>query len=315
MKKISVVVPVYNAEEYLERMLESLINQTYKCLEIILIDDGSIDNSGKICDKYKSKDKRIVVVHKKNEGVSIARNTGLKLVTGDFIGFVDSDDVISLDMYERLYNNIINTNSDISVCGFKMFNGEITFEYNEKIKIFNKEDAIKDIISDGLITNFLWNKLFRKDVFNNINFPEKKIYEDLYVMPKIIEKTDKICFDSSKLYGYFKRDDSYVNTYNEKKNKNYLDFCDECYSYLFKYKKIRKNLENYRCFYIYSAFLQSSKSKCFDKINSNYMDKYYQIYKKNFKYLNKNVEIKRKLLFYILYISKRLFYRIVYFVN
>ena len=315
MKKISVIVPVYNIEEYLERTLESLVNQTYKNLEIILINDGSTDSSKEICDKYKKKDKRVVVIHKDNEGVSIARNKGLELATGDFIGFVDSDDVISLDMYEILYKNIINTSADISVCNFKTFSKDIDFEYNKNIKIFKKKEALEDIISDGIITNFLWNKLFKKDIFNNIKFPEKKIYEDLYVMPKLIEKIEILCFDYSKLYGYFKRENSYVNTYNKEKNKNYLEFCDGCYKYLSKYKYLNNYLENYRCFYIYSAFLQCSKSKCIDIINSNYMNEYYKIFKKNFKYLNNKVSLKRKVLFYILYINKNIFYKIVSLLN
>ena len=315
MKKISVIVPIYNVEAYLERMLESLINQTYKNLEIILIDDGSTDSSAKICDKYKKKDKRIVVMHKKNEGVSVARNKGLELARGDYIGFVDSDDVISLDMYERLYNNIISTNADISVCSYSTFSKDVDFEYKDNIKIFNKEEALKDIISDGIITNFLWNKLFKSNLFNNIKFPENCIYEDLYVMPKLIEKIDRLCFDYSKLYGYFKRNNSYVNTYNEEKNKNYLNFCDERYTYLSKYKYLNNYLESYRCFYIYSAFLQCSKSKCIDVINSYYMKEYHKIFKNNFKHLNKNVSLKRKILFYILYINKNTFFKIVSLIN
>ena len=315
MKKISVIVPVYNIEAYLERTLDSLVNQTYKNLEIILIDDGSTDSSGKICDNYKNKDKRIVVVHKENEGVSIARNKGLELATGEFIGFVDSDDVISLDMYEILYKNIINNNADISVCSYKTFSKEIVFEYNDKIKIFDKKEALKDIISDGIITNFLWNKLFKKEILNDVKFPKNKIYEDLYVMPKLLEKINKLCFDYSKLYGYFNRNNSYVNTYNDKKNKNYLEFCDECFKYLSKYKYLNKYLKIYRCFYIYSAFLQCSKSKCIDIINSECMNNYYKIYKNNFKYLNKKVSLKRKILFYVLYINKALFYKIVSLIN
>ena len=120
MKKISVIVPVYNVERYLKRCIESIINQTYKDLEIILVDDGSTDSSGNICDEYKKIDKRISVIHKKNGGLSDARNEGLKVVTGTYIAFVDSDDFLDLDMYEYMQKNIEKENADIVICGTKI---------------------------------------------------------------------------------------------------------------------------------------------------------------------------------------------------
>lgn len=314
MKKISIIVPIYNIANYLERMLDSLLCQTYSNLEIILIDDGSTDGSEIICDSYKNKDKRIKVVHQKNSGVSIARNVGLKLATGDYIGFVDSDDIIDENMYKKLYNNMTNYNCEISVCNFCSFSDKPLFEYSENIKIYNCESALKDIISDGKITNFLWNKLFLKSLFEDIKFPENQIYEDMYIMPRLIEKVKQLCYDDSKLYGYYIRNNSYVNTYNMSKNKNYLDFSDYSYNYLNKYLFLKDDLQMYKTFYIYSAFLQAAKSKCKDIINSNYMLKYYKLYKKEFK-INNKFSIKRKLLMIILYLSKSIFYLIVNFLK
>lgn len=310
MKKISVIVPIYNIEKYLTRMLESLITQSYTNLEIILIDDGSSDSSGKICDEYLHKDNRIRVIHKDNEGVSVARNLGIELATGDYIGFVDSDDIIDKDMYKKLYNNMINNDCDISVCNYCSFIEKPSFEYHDKLKIFNKEEALKDIISDGLITNFLWNKLFKRNLFNDIEFPKGKIYEDMYVMPKLLEKINRLCFDNSKLYGYFIRTNSYVNTYNQTKNINYLEFSDSCYNYLTKYPFLKDNLVNYRNFYIYSAYLQAAKSSCKDIFKDKGMDNYYKLFRKSFK-IDDNYSYKRKLLFYVLYINKQLFYILV----
>lgn len=316
MDKISVIVPIYNTEEYLDRVISSLINQTYKNIEIILIDDGSTDNSGIMCDKYSEKDGRIKVIHQKNKGVSEARNKGLKVASGTYIGFVDSDDYIKCDMYEILYNNLKETESDISACGYFVFKDDLPkFDDKSRIKIYSKDDALKDIITDGALTNFLWNKLFKKEIFKNIKFPKGKIYEDMYVMPKIICNTYKICFDSKKMYGYYKRMDSHVNSFTKEKCENYLDFSNECFNYLSKHKSVEKYLKNYRCFYIYSAFLQASKSRCKKIINSKFMDKYYDIYRNDFKYLNKKVSLKRKILFYVLYINKNLFYRIVTLVS
>ncbi len=310
MKKISIIIPIYNIEKYLERMLDSILNQTYKNLEIILIDDGSSDKSSKICDIYMKKDKRIRVVHQDNNGVSFARNVGLSLATGDYIGFVDSDDIIDRNMYKRLYENINRYNCDISVCNYTTFTESPIFEYSSKIDIYSKDEALLDIISDGSITNFLWNKLFKKELFNDIEFPIGNIYEDMYIMPRIIEKTQKICFDNSKLYAYFIRTNSYVNTYNKKKNINYLTFSDSCYEYLKKYENLKSDLEKYRLFYIYSAFLQSAKSKCINIFKDEYMNNYYKIFKVNFE-LNNKFSFKRKILYITLYINKYLFYILV----
>lgn len=314
MKKISIIVPIYNIVDYLERILDSLLEQTYSNLEIILIDDGSSDGSEIICDRYKNKDKRIKVVHQKNSGVSIARNVGLKLATGDYIGFVDSDDIIDKNMYKKLYDNMIKYNCEISVCNFCSFTDKPLFTCSDNIRIYSREEALKDIISDGVITNFLWNKVFLKSIFDDIKFPEHQIYEDMYVMPKLIEKINKLCYDESKLYGYFIRSSSYVNTYNMIKNKNYLDFSDQIYGYLNKYLFLTSDLKKYRTFYIYSAFLQAVKSNCDDIINCDYMLDYYKLYKKDFT-INNKYQVKRKLLMIILYLNKNLFYLIVRIIN
>lgn len=315
MKKVSIIVPVYNVCMYLEQISECLINQTYKNLEIILVDDGSFDGSSDVCDELSKKDKRIKVIHQKNGGVSSARNTGLKAVTGDYISFVDADDYISLNMIEILYNNLKNTDSDISVCNYlyyKETKPDFTINNASSDVInFNKIEALKDLISDGVLTNFLWNKLFKKELFEDILFPVGKIYEDICVLTKIFEKAEKTCYDERKLYGYYNRSTSYVNTYTKEKNENYLEICRERYTYLLKYKNLKDDLENYRCFYIYSAFLQSAKSRSLDIIESSYMKKEHDVYRKNFKALNKNVKMSRKLLYYLLFINEKLFYKAV----
>lgn len=311
MKKISVIVPIYNISNYLNRIILCLINQTYKNLEIILIDDGSTDDSGKICDEFKKKDNRIKVIHQKNSGVSVARNRGIEVSTGEYIGFVDSDDYISLEMYEVLYNNLIKTNSDVSVCSYISFKEKIpSFEKKDITKIFSNVEVLKDIITDGLITNFLWNKLFKKELFEGIKFPINKIYEDMYVLPRIFSKTKNVVYTESKLYGYFQRENSYVNTYNLEKNNNYFEFCDEIYKFLSKYKELKYELNNYQLFYIYSAFLQCAKSKCINILNSDLMKKQHIIFRKKFTLKNK-FSLKRKILYCILYINVNLFYKII----
>lgn len=312
MEKISVIMPVYNIENYLTRALECLINQTFKDLEIILIDDGSTDESGKICDKYQKKDSRFKVIHQKNSGVSVARNVGLKAATGKYIGFVDSDDVISLEMYEVLYRNIKSILADVSVCNYQSFSEAVPTLINNdnRLVCYTGNEVIKDLISDGKITNFLWNKLFKKELFNEIIFPEGKIYEDMYVLPKIFEKAKKVCYTESKLYGYYQRSNSYVNNYTMIKNENYLDFCNEIYNYLLKYHDLYHELEIYRCFSIYSAFLQAAKSRSKEIITSKRMQVELKKFRKYFK-INSKFELKRKLLYYLLFFNKMLFYRVI----
>ena len=142
MKKISIIVPIFNIEKYLSRCLDSILEQTYKNLEVILVDDGSVDNSGMIADKYARKDQRIKVIHQVNQGVSAARNTGIDLATGDYIGFVDGDDYIEPDMYEILMRIIEEQQVDIAHCGYQMvYPSKTEFYYNTKEKIkMNREE-------------------------------------------------------------------------------------------------------------------------------------------------------------------------------
>ena len=178
--KISVIVPVYKVEKYLDRCVESIVNQTYKNLEIILVDDGSPDDCPAMCDAWAKKDERIQVIHKENGGVSSARNRGIDAATGDYIGFVDSDDWIDHDMYEALIGALENTGSDVAMCGFyfEAFSQTLCSEGCDCI--VDKENILKTYILDKIRPE-LWNKLFSIDLFvENIRLDEKYQYaEDL----------------------------------------------------------------------------------------------------------------------------------------
>ena len=145
MDTVSIIIPVYNIEEYLPRCLESVLGQSYENLEVILVDDGSTDQSGKICDYYASQDKRIQVIHKKNEGVSIARNTGLDIATGEFIGFVDGDDLVEKDMIKILVQNSLKYEADISICQMDTINVDGTIDpmYEHESGVLECDDIIK----------------------------------------------------------------------------------------------------------------------------------------------------------------------------
>ena len=205
-KLVSIVIPVYNVKKYLSRCIDSIISQTYHNLEILLIDDGSTDGSAHICDEYASKDNRIRVVHKKNGGVSSARNTGLELAKGDYIGFVDSDDYIHPNMYQVLVNNIEIENADIAICGFyDEKSPEIFVPYwNEKIKLnINETEQLEYLLQNKYYTCSCWDKLFKKDLLNGL-YLEQDItqYEDLLFVYEAMKKSQKAIFTSEAYYYY-----------------------------------------------------------------------------------------------------------------
>ncbi|MBR3256388.1 glycosyltransferase [Candidatus Saccharibacteria bacterium] len=197
---ISIVVPVYNVENYILKCLNSLIKQNYKQIEIILVDDGSTDESGKICDEFKEKDDRIRVFHKKNGGLSSARNYGIKKAKGDIIAFVDSDDYVKDVFVLDLYRGMQAGNADIVICGYN----------NEKPKsetISGKEATIRLLTKQENIDIISWNKLYKKKLFtdNNIFFPEGKKHEDTLTTYKLISKAKKVTYIDESLYIYVER--------------------------------------------------------------------------------------------------------------
>ncbi|MEI7668283.1 MAG: glycosyltransferase family A protein, partial [Erysipelotrichaceae bacterium] len=166
MELISVIVPVYNVEKYIDRCVSSILNQTYKNLDIILVDDGSQDKSGQICDEYALKDNRIKVLHKSNGGLSDARNKGIELSKGEYISFVDSDDTISNNFIDKLYNLCVNYSSDISMCYFKQFTSEISFnrEHESRIDIFTNIQMLENLINEKYVQSTVaWNKLYKAE--------------------------------------------------------------------------------------------------------------------------------------------------------
>ena len=197
--KVSVIIPVYKVEKYLEKCIDSVINQSYSNLEIILVDDGSPDNCGKICDKYAKKDNRIRVIHKTNGGLSDARNNGIKIATGNYIAFIDSDDYVTEDYIEYLLKLIIDNNSDISiVMPYEVDENYIVKKIfkREKIYNYNSNDALKTMLYQKKFETSAWGKLFKKNVVNGIYFPTGKIYEDIGTIYKYILRAKKITFST-----------------------------------------------------------------------------------------------------------------------
>ena len=202
---ISIIVPVYKVEEYLTECIESIINQSYKNLEIILVDDGSPDNCGQICDEYAKKDNRIKVIHKENGGLSSARNAGLDIATGEYISFIDSDDYVAENFIEKLYVLCIDNDAEISVCDFVKFEHKAVIKEIEEIieKCTSREMQIRMFSKEYVKTVVVWNKLYKRDVYKNLRFPLGKINEDEFITYKAFYDTNKnIVVTNEALYFY-----------------------------------------------------------------------------------------------------------------
>ncbi len=199
MPKVSIIVPVYNVEKYLESCLKSLVKQTLDDIEIICVDDGSTDNSALILDRYSKIYKKIKVVHKKNQGVSIARNIGIDISSGDYIGFVDSDDFVSMEMYLILYNYAISYMADIVQC-----NSPIK---NNNFELIETTDISVKALMDFKITNSVWNKLYKREIISNIWFSsDLRFAEDFEFVANVLLKSKRVLLVPEKLYCYETRE-------------------------------------------------------------------------------------------------------------
>lgn len=228
---ITIIVPVYNVEDYLCKCIDSIIGQTYNNLEIILVDDGSPDRCGEICDEYARHDTRIRVIHKENGGLSDARNVGIENSKGDYIAFVDSDDYIAPDMYEKLYNIAKVNDADMSICSFMCVNtkGNSIDDQNLYNPISNNVLSGIEVFEDKLAENqywywvVAWNKLYRRSLFDNIRFPVGKQHEDEFVAHHLYSITRKVACCGNKMYYYVKRENSIMS---KKYTYKGLDACE-----------------------------------------------------------------------------------------
>lgn len=310
MKKlISVIVPIYNVEKYLIRCIDSILNQTYKNIEIILIDDGSPDKCPEICDEYLKKDQRIKVIHKKNGGLSDARNAGMEIAKGDYISFVDSDDYIYEEMYENLINLMDIYKVDIASCSVQKFyeDENINLNYNKKydIKIYSNEEALKSLIEEQDIKQTVWNKIYKRHIINDIKFEVGKIHEDEYWTYQIIGNANNIAYINKPMYYYLQRKDSIMGKeYSEKRlnaiysRKARLDYIEQKFPKLLKEAKMSLF---FTCVYHYQYLMRTkninNKLELFQIINS---------YAKNIKFSKNDIKIlslKQKIWFVIAKVS------------
>jgi glycosyltransferase involved in cell wall biosynthesis len=227
LPKISVIVAVYNVEKYIEKCVRSILEQRYDNIEIVLVNDGSGDRSGEICDQLREIDSRIKVLHKKNEGAAMARNVGLNHISGDYVGFVDSDDFIDNEMYSILMSNLLKTDSDISVCSYiKVYdNGSTQVEsYDNKLTVLNADQAMGAFYTfDSSNMNVPWNKLYKRTLFDGIEFPRGNVRDDESTIYKLVYRSTRIVVTQKVLYYYFQNTNSVLHVKSLKKEIDYAD--------------------------------------------------------------------------------------------
>ena len=307
MKKVSIIVPVYGVEKYIDKCLDSLVKQSLKEIEVIVVNDGTKDNSQKIIDKYVKKyPDKIKSYIKENGGQGSARNYGLKKASGEYIGYVDSDDFVEKDMYKKLYNKAKENNYDIVVCG----NYNVSEDYqNKNIDAFiNNYNTDLENIFFGKMA--VWNKIYKRDILikNKLEFKEKVWYEDLAFTLKAIMNSNTFAFIDEPLYDYLIREGSTMNNSNVQRNLEILDAFNDILSYIQHNKKEEyfSKIEFLAIDHIYiSAIVRVLKAEADDKVKRetinkliDYMNKKFPNYKNN-KYINtlsKNRKIIYKLI-------------------
>lgn len=309
MKKVSVIIPVYNVENYLRKCLNSLVNQTLKDIEIIVVNDGTLDNSQEIIDEYVKKyPKKVVSIIQENGGQGAARNTGLLHAKGEYIGYVDSDDYVEENMYEELYKKAKEEDSDIVICGNNVV--------KENYEFLSKEDVDKEFLLGKMA---VWNKIYKKNIIidNKIQFRSKVWYEDLDFTMKVYFSSKKISYVDKPLYNYLLREGSTMNNNNIKRNLELIEAFDSLIDYC-KDKKIYNKAKDeieFLCIYHMYIFattrVLNTNNKYKDKIEiinkfKNYINSNFPNFKQN-KYLY--LLPKRRKLIYILINSK--FYCII----
>ena len=303
---ISIVVPVYKVEKYLKKCVDSILNQSYTDIEVILVDDGSPDDCGKICDEYTEKDKRVKVIHKENGGLSDARNIGLENASGDYILFIDSDDWIHEDMVDILYRNLKANDTDMSMCMFKYVFEESEEEVfdechcTEQVEVLSSEDILRRYYSEDRVPYVVaWNKLYKKDLFKEIRYPKGKIHEDEFTSYRLIHQSDKIAVIYSALYYYLQRAGSITGgdikakhwdiwqAYSESK-AYYRSYNQHEFINLVREKEFKEIINMYSQLYLMKNDIECQKKKKI--LKKRYQKMFYPMIKKSQLGLKEKVE-------------------------
>lgn len=311
---ISIIVPVYKVENYLQRCVESLINQTYQNIEIILVDDGSPDRCGEMCEAFALQDARIRVYHKENGGLSDARNYGVSVANGAYIGFVDSDDYIHHSMYEKLYQAITKEKADVAECGVTRVYGNrnrVHCEIENLYEVMNEKQYFEEVLTSKKVYGSVWCKLIRKEIAKQVQFEKGKYYEDLFYNLELVQVAKKYVFTNQPHYYYFIRENSITTEKYSPKQltiieamNNYYMFCEKNYPELIEKAFIRQSL----------AYLSIFNQLILDDYkNYSEFKEVYQFLKQNKKRIIKNSDASKQLKLSIIILNINLsLYRFLY---
>ena len=279
-EKITVIIPIYKVEKYLDRCVESVVNQTYSNLEIILVDDGSTDNCPNMCDEWANKDNRIVVIHKQNGGLSDARNAALDICTGKYVTFVDSDDTIESNMVEYLYGLISENSADLSICDLKYISENAKVQNrisdNDDIVVMNKKEALKNLCEESLFSNSACAKMYKTSDFKDIRYPKGKLYEDIATTYKLIMKASKVVFGYKALYNYILRGGSITTSKFSYRKLDAIKFAEQMCNEIVSQFPDLKQISNRRMYvqYFYAMRGMVLNKKNLDDVEDKIKDTY-----------------------------------------
>lgn len=312
---VSVIIPVYNVENYLEKCVESVINQSYQNIEILLINDGSTDSSANICNLMKKKDSRIKVFHKKNGGLSDARNYGINESSGKYLVFIDSDDWVDKEYVRYLYDLINNNDCDISVCEIVKITekGKIVSNNlnNNNVLKLNQKDALKNMIEVNLFATSACGKMYKRECFDAIKFPVGRLFEDIPTNYSIFLSVENVIFGARGLYYYLTREGSITRKKFSAKNMDSIIFIEEAMKkVLIKYPEF-ENISNSRVFLAYFDIWKSFGKKDIDSeyyINTKSAIKNLRRKIKKSKKIDNKVRKKILLTYLPLWLVKMMFY-------
>ena len=298
---VSIIIPIYNVEKYLDRCIKSIVNQSYENLEIILVDDGSKDNCPSLCDKWAKIDDRIIVIHKENGGLSDARNAGIEIANGNYLSFIDSDDYVHKDFIKVLYELCIKYNSDISMCGvfetskdencnFNLEEGNECIKYSKTI--LERKDNIFCVA---------WNKLYKKEVFKYIRYPKGKLHEDVAVINKILYYSNKIAITDLRLYFYYSNPNSIMRSTFSIKRLDALDVIYDSYLFFIEKNEIQYAYNALNDYIDTTLFLYKEcqvLGRDSKKIEKQLINKYSEVYMKVLKNIHMSIIKKIKYIIY-----------------
>lgn len=314
MPEISVIVPVYKVEPYIHKCVDSILAQTFTDYELILVDDGSPDTCGNICDEYAQKDARIHVIHKENGGLSDARNAGVKIACGEYVIFIDSDDYIDADMLSYLYENLKKADADMATCGiYEVYADRIEKQEEEPDFVCSGEEAFRCILRGHTIRGEIWNKLIKRSCISDLEFPKGKLYEDIFYTVDMMQRIKKVAVGTKPKYYYLHRSDSITGKAYRPKLFDIIDGYTKNYQVVqHAFPKLEEEAE---CLWIWSRFIVLDKMLLEENYRS--IDRFEELVtfiKQHFRRIMKNpyFQRNRKISAIVLLISIPLYRKLVF---